>query len=46
MYLMTHKAVKRKSMAKFVDNIWFKIPEQIKHADTIYTKSAGFFYRG
>ena len=45
-YLMSHKAVKCKRMAEFVDNIWFKIPEQIKHADTIYTKSAGFFYRG
>ena len=47
-YLMTHKAVKCKSMAKFVDDIWFKIPEwieQIRHAHTIDTKSA-VFYRG
>ena len=38
-YLMTHKAVKCKSMAKFVDDIWFKIPEwiqQIRHAHTIH----------
>ena len=42
-YLMTHKAVKCKSMAKFVDDIWLKIPEwiqQIRHAHTIYTQRA------